>query len=68
MYFTIKGVILLQYVWYRTLYAYEKKTLCAISNTAYNSLTTVRARTRARSMTIILGRVHMTEVSSNSHG
>ena len=46
----------------------KKKTLCAISNTAYNSLTTVRACARACSMTIILGRVHMTEVSLNSHG
>ena len=46
----------------------QKKTLCAISNTAYNSLTTVCARARARSMRIILGRVHMTGVSLNSHG
>merc|ERR1712033_123216 len=43
----------------------KKKTLCAISNTAYNSLTTVRACARACSMTIILGRVHMTGVSWN---
>ena len=46
----------------------KKKTLCAISNTAYNSLTTVRACARAHSMTFILGRVHTTGVPSNSHG